>query len=221
MPVSPAHSLIAPDNRLLGWGLTDLTLYGAQPLPGMTVGQADTGVVVTPAATPIGEGAAPAVASADAQALAPDLAGDASPMAAEPASVAPAAPTAFQPAPAAAPDAAPSVPLPVGSGTAVQPLVATPLQAVEQGAHGAPAELASPAVTAPADTVTPLGPSVAQALAPAATVLVPAATEVTGAAATILTDTTSGVAGAVGISLPRRRTLSRARPASWGRRPPG
>jgi hypothetical protein len=31
--------LIQPDNRLLGWSMNDLTLYGGQPAPGVTIGR--------------------------------------------------------------------------------------------------------------------------------------------------------------------------------------
>lgn len=36
----PATVLIPPDNRLLGWSLSDLTLYGASTAPGLTIGRA-------------------------------------------------------------------------------------------------------------------------------------------------------------------------------------
>ncbi len=43
----PASALIAPDNRLLGWSLTDLTLYGTQPVPGMVVGRAGDAIATS------------------------------------------------------------------------------------------------------------------------------------------------------------------------------
>lgn len=143
MPVPTTASLIAPDNRLLGWGLTDVTLYGAQPEPGLTIRPADQAAVADPAAPPVpaddvaatAPGAEPRLPyggpSADDSATARSFAAD--------------APAALHAPAAPAGEAAASVPPPVGSGTAVQPLVETPLQAAVGHA------IASPGAPAPAE----------------------------------------------------------------------
>lgn len=45
--------LIPPDNRLLGWSLADLTLYGAQPTTDMRIGQPIEAAATDPAVMPL------------------------------------------------------------------------------------------------------------------------------------------------------------------------
>lgn len=169
----PAFALIAPDNRLLGWSLTDLTLYGTQPVPGMVVGRANDAI-----ATPESISDATSAPS-DPAALAPalhditfhDIADDQTALldggthggGAVPGAAA--APLSHTPASQNA-EFAPSVPQPIGSGSFVQPPVATALPVVEPHGDGAHA------VDVPAAS-SPLAPALdgAQPSAAIATVL--------------------------------------------------
>lgn len=167
--------LITPDHRLLGWGVTDLTLYGAQPLPGMAIGPARDLDAEALRSTALAGGERPGAAPADARLAAP--ANDAALVE----SVAPTAlftPAATITSPASllhAPDPAPalghapeqpSVPQPIGSGSFVQPPLATPLQATE-APHGDGAfPAASPAAAAEiAPVASPGSPAADSAIA--------------------------------------------------------
>lgn len=157
----PTSVLIPPDNRLLGWALSDLTLYGGQPTGDITIGRATDDPAARDPSPPVGgttiaPGGAPAaspesdLAAAETTALL-DCADAQGPL---PTS-APLSTPVDHTAPAVN-DAPPSVPQPVGSGSFLQSAVVTPLQAVEE--HGGSTGLS------PADGVTtPLG-SVANAL---------------------------------------------------------
>ena len=122
--------LIAPDNRLLGWALSDLSLYGGQPAPGIAIGRAPDESIVSLAPAPAVAAPAPAepegeIASRETVAL---LEADETQPAGQTSASLPASLTpAIAPAAPAEPVA---VPLPVGSGSIVSPPISTPLQAV-------------------------------------------------------------------------------------------
>ena len=155
--------LIAPDNRLLGWALSDLTLYGAQPTPEVTIGRAlaDGEALDAPSALSVEEQSAPAAREGDlAQAETTALLAD---PATQPATTSVPAPTSFIQIPIAAPagdTVQPSVPQPTGAGSFVQAPIATPLQSAQSDSapvavSSANADLASPeAVTSVAGSVT-------------------------------------------------------------------
>lgn len=146
--------------------MTDLTLYGTQPVPGMIVGRA-TDAATIPAtardeAAPPSDPAALAPSfhdGASAQtALLDDGVPDAGGSSATPSPVILPHTTAF-----AAPDVSSATPQPIGSGSFVAPPVATALPAIEPHQQAAPAPVA-PAVLTPA-------PDGAQVLASVAPVL--------------------------------------------------
>lgn len=136
----PVSILIPPDNRLLGWSLSDLTLYGAPaPAGDMTIGPAADGgsIAAAPATAPAAPAApAPAIesdrAADETTAL---LAGD------DLIAPQPSASPLLTPADhdiSAAAAANPSVPQPIGSGSFLQAPVVTPLQAASADHGGAP-----------------------------------------------------------------------------------
>lgn len=176
--------LIPPDNRLLGWSLTDLTLYGGQPTAGMVIGRADdgSGTSIAPPAAPPATGAAPAstegdVAARETTALLDDSANQ---PAVQPIPAAATVPAIHTPAATTA-DHAPSVPAPTGSGSFVDPPLATPLQVANDHAAdgaGGPASAAEAAfsptpVTAPLNVATAAVDAIAAPVAGIAETLAP------------------------------------------------
>lgn len=151
----PAPTLITPDHRLLGWALSDLTVYGGQPTAGVTIGRAtDAGIPTSDAPAVVdGHDAHPS----DPQMLAPSpasIAGETGTATLVPTSLS-ASPGALSPVIHASPLVSPddhraSVPDAIGSGTTSPIQVATPLQAVAGEHGGTEVDPLGTAVAAPA-----------------------------------------------------------------------
>lgn len=133
----PASVLIPPDNRLLGWSLSDLTLYGAPVGADVTIGRAAEEAIplVSPAAGPVANTGSVVAesdrAAADTTALLDR--GDAQPP--QP-SLSPYSPPSVAPVDHANTDAQPSAPQPVGSGSFFQSPFVTPLHAASADHEG-------------------------------------------------------------------------------------
>ena len=121
--------LIAPDNRLFGWALNDLTLYGAQPVSGITVARApaDGASLPPPAETPAGRSTIPEaeVAARETTALLDQVGNQPDALASTP----PAAPALIPAVPPAITVEAP--PPSFGGGSFVPAFTSTPLQAAQ------------------------------------------------------------------------------------------
>lgn len=203
--------LIAPDNRLLGWALSDLTLYGGQPVADVVIGRAGTeGSATLPPSALATTGAGPDlgapegdIAASETTALLDAQAGGIpAPLGAAPAPLIQIPPVA----PAAAPEP-PSVPQPVGAGSFVQSPVATPLQTVQANTpplasappatSSAPSPIADPIPSAPVSIVPEGIAAVSQAsvaIADAATPALDVVTTLADRADAVVADLTGPVA---------------------------
>lgn len=139
----PASVLIPPDNRLLGWSLSDLTLYGTQPTAGLAIGRArdDDAAIVPNASAPAASPAATSAAPSESDQAASDTLALLDSDGAQPPlpSAAPLSTAALDHDTSATPPPA-AVAQPIGSGSFVQAPVVTPLHgaAVDQGNQSAP-----------------------------------------------------------------------------------
>ena len=177
--------LIASDNRLLGWALTDLTLYGGQPAPDVVIGRAglEGGEVAPPPGAPAQGGTA--ARPGEAELAAGETTALLDRTVSEPGAQS-VAPSPLIQIPVVEPTIGaepPSVPQPVGAGSFVQSTVATPLQTVEANASAQTS--IAPNAPVSVDAVTPA--QIATTAAPATQALDPA-TALAGQAAARVAD---------------------------------